>query len=134
MEAKGRKILKVCGVFFVIEGIVGIISNGFMTLILGLGTFLDKTEGGALVTAIATIYLISSIISLIAGVMGIKYASNKSSKCLVWGIINLVLVLAGGIMSYMGQGVTVAHAAYCVATIVIPSFYIAGAYMNNNIE
>lgn len=132
MEAKGRKILKVCGVLFVIEGIIGIISNGFMTLILGLGTFLDKTEGGALVTAIATVYLISSVISLIAGFMGIKHGADKNSagKCLVWGVINLVLVLAAGTMSYIGQGISAAHALYCIASIVIPSFYIAGAYIN----
>lgn len=132
MEAKGKKLLKVCGVLFIIEGIVGILSYGLLTLIFSAGTIIDKVEGGFAVTAIAVLYLAASVVSLIAGVLGVKKAAdhNAAGKCLIWGVINLVLTFAAAIWSLTGEGFTVAHVLYTAISLIIPSLYIAGAYMN----
>ncbi len=132
MEAKGKALLKVTGVLLVIEGIIGIISYGLLTLILGAGTLISKPEGGVTVTVIAILYTLAAVVSLIAGILGFKNASNKDAavKCLVWGVINLALTFAAGVWSLVGEGFTVAHVLYTCIGFIIPSLYIAGAYVN----
>ncbi len=132
MEAKGKTFLKVCGVLLIIEGIIGVIFYGLLTLILGTGTLINKPEGGVTVTVIAALYTIAAVVSLIAGILGVKNASDKAAakKCLVWGIINLVLTFAAGVWSLVGEGFTVSHVLYTCIGFIIPSLYIAGAYIN----
>lgn len=132
MEAKGKKLLKVSGILFVIEGVIGVLAYGLMTLLLGMETLIEKSTAGGTVTAIAVLYLVASVISLVAGILGVKKGGEKASasKCLVWGVLNLVVVLAASIWSYAGEGATLAHFVYTAASLIIPSLYIAGAYMN----
>lgn len=131
MEAKGKKFLKVCGVLFLIEGIIGILAYGVMTLLLGTESIIAKSAGGGEVTAIAAMYLIASVVSLVAGILGVKCNSvkNAGSKCLVWGIINLLLTFAAGVWSSGGADGSYLHYVYSSAIIVIPSLYVVGAYM-----
>ncbi len=134
MEAKGKTLLKVCGVLFIIEGIIGIIAYGLMTILLSVGTVITKNEiqGSVGVVAIAALYVVAAVVSLIAGILGVKNAANKDAakKCLVWGVINLVLTLAAGIWSLIGEGITLFHILYTCIGLIIPSLYIAGAYIN----
>ncbi len=132
MEAKGKALLKVTGVLLVIEGIIGLISYGLLTLILGAGTLINKPEGGVTVTVIALLYTVAAVVSLIAGILGFKNATNKSAagKCLVWGIINLALTFVAGVWSLVGEGFTAGHVIYTCIGFIIPSLYIAGAYIN----
>ncbi len=133
MEAKGRKLLKVCGVIFIIEGIMGIVVYGLLTLVLGLGLAINGyVSGGFSVTAIAAMYTISAIIALIAGILGVKHASDRAAagKCLVWGVLNLILTVIAGIWSIIDGGVTAVHVLYTCIGFIIPSLYIAGAYVN----
>lgn len=135
METKGKKLLKFCGVLFTIEGIIGIISYGLLTLVFSATTIFGKVDGGFAVTAIAVLYLIASVDSLIAGIAGIKKAAGKGSaaKCLAWGIINLIMTFAGTVWSLVGGGIggiTLSHVLFTSIGLIIPSLYIAGAYMN----
>lgn len=132
MKNRGEKLLKFSGVLFFIEGIIGVIAYGIMTLMLGVESIIEKSEAGAAVTGIAVLYLIASIVSLIAGVMGVKHANDSKSakKCLIIGIINLVLIYAAGLWSAFGGGATSTHFAYTGLALIIPSMYVSGAYMN----
>lgn len=132
MEAKGRILLKISGVFFIIEGIIGIVFYGIMSLLLSVGTVITKVDGGVTVTLISALYTVAAIVSLIAGILGIKNASKKEAakKLIVWGVINLVLTIAAGVWSLMGEGITVNHILYTCIGLIIPSLYIAGAYIN----
>lgn len=134
MEAKGQKLLKVCGVLFIIQGIVGVLSYGLLTLMLGAETVIEKATEGVPVVGIAVFYLIAAIVALIAGVMGVKKCTDKSAAgaCLGWGILNLVLTFIAGVWSYMGEGCTVAHFIYTAIALVLPSLYVAGAYINKD--
>lgn len=131
MNVRGQKFLKFCGVLFIIEGVIGIIAYGILSLLLGAAAWSKDTIEANIVIGIAVLYLISAIVSLIAGIYGIKCASikNAANKCLVWGLINLLLTFAAGMWSASGEAGTFAHYAYTSAIIVIPSLYIAGAYM-----
>ncbi len=132
MEAKGKTFLKVTGILLIIEGVLGIIFYGFMTLILGAGTLIAKPEGGTVVMIIAILYTLAAIVSLIAGILGVKNASNKDAagKCIAWGVINLVLTFVAGVWSLSGEDVSVGHVLYTCAGFIIPSLYVAGAYLN----
>ncbi len=134
MEAKGKKLLKVCGVLLIIEGIAGILSYGLLTLIMSAGTVIDKVSGGAAATAIAAMYLIAAIISLVTGILGVKNdtGSGLAGKRLILGVINLVLTLAAGLWSFAGEGNTFLHYLYTSLGLIIPSLYIAGVYMSTN--
>jgi len=134
MKTKGEKLMNVCGILLIIEGIVGIVSYGLVTLILSAGTIIDKVSGGAAVTAIAAMYLIAAVISLITGVLGTKKAVNNSlaKRRLVLGVINLILTLAAGLWSFAGEGNTFLHYLYTAIGLIVPSLYISGAYMSTN--
>lgn len=130
MSSRGEKFLRFCGFLFIIEGVIGIITYGIMSLLLGMAAWSKDTIEANIVIGIAVLYLIASAVSLIAGVMGIKCQSKDSAKkCLWWGLINLILTFAAGMWSASGEAGTFAHYAYSSAILVIPSLYIAGAYM-----
>lgn len=132
MEEKGKKILKVCGVIFIIEGIIGIIGYGILTLVLSFGLFVQYVEGGLEVVGVALLYTIAAIVALVAGILGIKYSKGKADagKCLIWGVINLIMTFAGGMWSLADEGITIVHVLYTCLGFIIPSLYIAGAYIN----
>lgn len=132
MNTKGQVFLKRCGILLIIEGIVGIISYGLITLLLGAETIIEQSAGGAAVTGIAVMYLIAAIVALIAGVTGVKNNADKSAagKCVVWGSINLLLTFVAGTWSASGVNGTFAHFIITSVGLIIPSLYIAGAYMN----
>jgi len=134
MGTKGEKLLKVCGVLLIIEGIAGILSYGLLTLIMGAGTVIDKVSGGWKVTAIAAMFLIAAVISLVTGILGVKNdtSSSLAKKRLVLGVINLVLTLAAGLWSYAGEGNTFLHYLYTSIGLIVPSLYIAGVYISTD--
>ncbi len=132
METKGRKLLKVSGIIFVIEGILGILSYGILTLVLSVGLVINYVDGGFKATGVAVLYTAAAIVALIAGIMGVKHSDDKAAagKCLVWGVINLIMTFAAGVWSLSDEGVTVIHVLYTSIGFIIPSLYIAGAYIN----
>ncbi len=132
MKGKGKKLLKVCGVIFIIEGIVGIICYGILTLVLGLGLFVNYVDGGAIVVGVALLYTVAAVVALVAGLLGIKYSKGKADagKCLVWGVINLIVTVIAGIWSLANEGVTTIHVLYTCIGFIIPSLYIGGAYIS----
>lgn len=70
---KGKTYLKVTGILLLIGGILGVLCYGLLTLLLGVALVDQGTGSGAIpVTAIVVVYVIASIIQLVAGVMGIK--------------------------------------------------------------
>ncbi len=132
MKNKGRKLLKVCGIIFIIEGIMGILCYGILTLALGAGLMINYVNGGFKVTALAALYTIAAIVALIAGIMGVKHSDDAAAagKCFAWGVLNLALTFVAGVWSLVDDGLTVIHVLYTCIGFIIPSLYIAGAYIN----
>ena len=70
---KGKTYLKVTGILMLIGGILGLVSYGLLSLLMGYAVIDQGAGGGGIsVTMIAVIYMIASIIQLIAGVMGFR--------------------------------------------------------------
>lgn len=133
MEAKGKKMLKVCGIILIIEGIVGILSYGLLTLIFSATTMFSGETEGWLVTLIAVLYLLAAVVSLIAGVLGVKKCADKSAakKCIFWGSLNLILTVAAT-WGTSGVDTSLSHMIYMSIGLIVPSLYVSGAYMNKD--
>ena len=76
---KGKTYLKVTGILLLIGGILGVLCYGCSHCCSGLPCGPGHRQRRHPVTAIVVVYVIASIIQLVAGVMGIK-GCNKSSK------------------------------------------------------
>lgn len=132
---KGKTYLKVTGILLLIGGILGVLCYGLLTLLLGVALVDQGTGSGALpVTAIVVVYVIASIIQLVAGVMGIK-GCNKSSKadgCFKIGIVVLIISILAAIVNMAGAGFTFSGILYALLGLVVPGLYIYGAKLNRD--
>lgn len=132
---KGKTYLKVTGILLLIGGILGVLCYGLLTLLLGVALVDQGTGSGAIpVTAIVVVYVIASIIQLIAGVMGIK-GCNKSSKadgCFKIGIVVLIISILAAIVNMAGAGFTFSGILYALLGLVVPGLYIYGAKLNRD--
>lgn len=132
---KGKTYLKVTGILLLIGGILGVLCYGLLTLLLGVALVDQGTGSGAIpVTAIVVVYVIASIIQLVAGVMGIK-GCNKSSKadgCFKIGIVVLIISILAAIVNMAGAGFTFSGILYALLGLVVPGLYIYGAKLNKN--
>lgn len=132
---KGKTYLKVTGILLLIGGILGVLCYGLLTLLLGVALVDQGTSSGAIpVTAIVVVYVIASIIQLVAGVMGIK-GCNKSSKadgCFKIGIVVLIISILAAIVNMAGAGFTFSGILYALLGLVVPGLYIYGAKLNRD--
>ena len=132
---KGKTYLKVTGILLLIGGILGVLCYGLLTLLLGVALVDQGTGSGAIpVTAIVVVYVIASIIPLVAGVMGIK-GCNKSSKadgCFKIGIVVLIISILAAIVNMAGAGFTFSGILYALLGLVVPGLYIYGAKLNRD--
>lgn len=132
---KGKTYLKVTGILLLIGGILGVLCYGLLTLMLGVALVDQGTGSGAIpVTAIVVVYVIASIIQLVAGVMGIK-GCNKSSKadgCFKIGIVVLIISILAAIVNMAGAGFTFSGILYALLGLVVPGLYIYGAKLNRD--
>ena len=132
---KGKTYLKVTGILLLIGGILGVLCYGLLTLLLGVALVDQGTGSGAIpVTAIVVVYVIASIIQLVAGVMGIK-GCNKSSKadgCFKIGIVVLIISILAAIVNMAGAGFTFSGILYALFGLVVPGLYIYGAKLNRD--
>lgn len=132
---KGKTYLKVTGILLLIGGILGVLCYGLLTLLLGVALVDQGTGSGAIpVTAIVVVYVIASIIQLVAGVMGIK-GCNQSSKadgCFKIGIVVLIISILAAIVNMAGAGFTFSGILYALLGLVVPGLYIYGAKLNRD--
>ncbi|WP_195268111.1 hypothetical protein [Eubacterium sp. 1001713B170207_170306_E7] len=132
---KGKNYLKVTGILLVIGGLLGVVSYGLLSLLMGVAAFDQGSGAGAIsVTAIAVMYLIASIIQLIAGVMGIKNCNKagKADGCFKIGIVVLIISILAAIVNMAGAGFTASAVFYALLGLVVPGLYIYGAKLNRD--
>lgn len=126
---KGRMFLKVTGILMIIGAAFGII--GGIIAVIGVGALavvLETSAGGLMLASI--LILVSAIIQLIAGIMGIKNCDKpeKAQSCLIMGIIVALLSVAGNVISNV-LGTSFNIISY-ITSLVIPVLYIIGAAKN----
>ncbi len=117
MSAPGRGILKVVSVLFIIFGAIA-------TIISLIALFGSTLLGGLFVFA-AILALISSVLELVLGIVGLKKSEDPTQAMffIVTGIILCVLTLISMIMSFQ---------VVSLIGFVLPILYIVGGFMNKN--
>ncbi len=132
-DPDGRALLKCTGVLMMVFGIFGI-----LIYLLGLGLVLGVsyiTQGMFSASSDLLgmgLLLAGAIVELVAGVLGVKAAkkpARASRALLVWGILTLVLTLAG--MGHIALRATTAPwwelALGFLLGVVTPIVYLVGA-------
>ena len=130
-ETKGSGLLKFAGILLIIGGILGILLG--LIALLGLAAWAGMTgndHASNLPYVTGAFTLISAVLQLIAGVVGIKNCkkAEKANACIVWGAIIIVLCVIGSVITVAGGNAF--PAATFFPGLILPALYIAGAVKN----
>ncbi|NLC65808.1 MAG: hypothetical protein GX752_02550 [Clostridium sp.] len=134
MEKESNKFLKVTGILMIIGGAFGIIVG--IIAVLGVGVLalaLGAEANMGLLMAGSVLVLISAVVSLIAGIIGVKNAAvpEKAKTCIIFGIMTAVFAVLGSTLSVIGGQ------KFNVASLIIglglPALYLIGAFQNKNL-
>ncbi len=123
-DAPGKGLLKVSGILLIIFAAISIV-------ILVFGMIAAATLGGALGAAVGGIVLVlglvSTVFSLIMGILGVKYANvpAKATVCMVFAIIAIALQLINLI-----SGDANVNIISTLIGLILPVLYLIGALKN----
>ncbi len=128
---KGHKFLKVTGILMIIGGAFGIIAGIVAILgVSGLAALVGSAAGTGILYMASILCLVSGIVQLIAGIMGVKNCEKPemAQKCIVWGAIVAALSILGNILNVVaGSGFSVTS---LITGLILPALYIYGACLN----
>ena len=138
-EAPGAKMLKVVGVLMVIFGALGII-GGIMTLpaisltVATLALLGISLSAGAYTVSVL-IGIVSAIVLLIAGILGIKNATDvgKAGTLKSLGILCVILTIVNSVVGFIvlsALGVGAMAIVSLIFGLVLPILYVVGASKN----
>ena len=126
-------------VFLKVMSILMIVGGGFevVTALVSLGAVgilaLAGASSGILYFSSALI-IAAAVVYLIAGIVGLKAckAPEKRGKCLIWGVIAILLLLIGNVVNGIwGAGFKVQD---LLIGLVLPGLYIVSAVRLRNAE
>ena len=124
MNAKGKGMLKVVSILFIVFGAIAII----FSIIAVLGASVAAAFAGssvAILMVAAILLLISSVAMLVIGIMGLKRCGDPSKAMffIVTGIILCVLNLVSMILNFDWSS---------LIAFALPILYIVGGFLNKN--
>ena len=136
---KSNKFLKVTGILMIIGGSFNLLGSLLM-LFFGV-IFVDATIhanltgseavlAGAIIAGIVLV-IAAGLVQFIAGVIGVKNASNpeKAGVCICFGVLTALIYIVSQILNFAGGG---SHNYLSVMIIVfgllIPALYLVGAF------
>lgn len=98
---KGGMLLRVVGIIMIVGGGLGIILSIFS---IRSAVFLMSLGGSAVILIGTIIAALAAIAELIAGIVCTKNSFNPAaaSKCILWSIITIVLIIIGNILTITG--------------------------------
>jgi len=134
MEQKSNKFLKVTGILMIIFGGIGIVFGIIAVIGVGaLAMLLGPEANVGLLTFAAILALVSAVVSLIAGIVGVKNAAKpeKANVCIVYGILTAVLAVLGQILTMAGGGSF--NVMNLIIGLVIPVLYLIGAFQSKKL-
>ena len=133
METKSNGFLKVTGILMIIGGSLSIIIG--LIAVIGVGALallLEDANTGLLMFS-CLLVLASGIVSLVAGILGVKNAAKpeKAMSCIVCGILAAALSVLGSILNVAGgNNFNVLNLAI---GLVLPALYLVGAFQNKKL-
>ncbi len=126
-ERASGKMLKVAGILMIIGGGLGIILS-IVTLgaSAALSALLGDEASLGLLYAAGILTLLSAAVSLVAGILGVKYCRypQKAGKCMLWGILAIILTVAGQVFSLVAGNQF--NFMSLLLGLVLPIIYIVG--------
>ena len=134
MEKKANGLLKVVGILMIIFGALGMIFGLIAVIGVGaLAALLGADANVGLLTVAAILYLIGTIITFIAGIVGVKNAAKpeKAQTCIIFGILAAAFSVLGNILTMVGGGSF--NAFGLLSGLVIPVLYLIGAFQNKKL-
>ena len=101
MQPRGKTMLKVTGILYIIMaairivvGLLTALGGGLLAAAGGMSTQVGAAglAAGGLVLVVGFVLILSSVFNLIVGIFGVKYAAlpAKANVCFVLGIISVV--------------------------------------------
>lgn len=142
----GSKMLKVCGILFIIFGAISVVVS--ILAVIGAAAGIEAANNyaaqgynmdsltasagivlGAVIAA-AIFSLVGSALELVAGILGVKNwkKPEKATVCVVFGIIVLALTVISLILAIIGGGTsTGAIVVSIISGLALPVLYLIGA-------
>jgi len=134
MEPKSNALLKVAGILMIIFGSVSIVIGAIAVIgVSALAIILGSEANIGLLTFGAILVLVSGVVSLIAGIVGVKNAKKpeKATTCIVFGVLTALLSVLGSVVTMIGGGdLNVISLAF---GLVLPALYLVGAFQNKKL-
>lgn len=130
-KVKGSRFLNITGILMIIGGALMMILS--LIAIVGIAALAYLSDGeisSSLLYGSGALALVSAVVQLVAGIMGVKYCNrpDKAGTCMGWGIAVAVLFIISMVLNYVGGG---EFKVVSLATgLIIPVLYIIGAYKN----
>ncbi len=124
---KGKMMLKVVGILYIIFAAISIITG--LIAILGGGIAATASAGvGGLVILGGIVIIVGSILGLVAGILGVKNCDKpeKAQTCFVLGIVLIVFAALDLIGAISGNS----SIWSALVGLVLPILYTVGAYQN----
>lgn len=131
MENKKNVLLLVTGILLIIGGAIGLI--GSIIALLGARVavvlFADQEGVGLLVFA-AVLLLLSAIVSLVTGILGVVNAGkpNKANVLIIFGIVTALLSVLGNILTVVAGGQF--SVLSLITGLIIPVLFLIGAFQS----
>lgn len=132
MEYESNKFLKITGILMIIGGAIGIIV-GIIAVIGAIGAMALFGSGVWPLIIGALMVLLSAVVSLIAGIYGVKYAAipEKAQTCITYGILTAAFALLGIVLNMIGgSSFSMTH---LITGLLLPGLYLYGAYQNKSL-
>lgn len=135
-ELKGRLMLKVVGILYIVFASFSILAG--LVAIAG-GAALGITGGGeslavglgALAMILGFVAILSSVFSLVAGILGVKWCNrpDKAGTLFVLGVVLTALAVLNLLSSFGGDNGSAAVVGALIG-LVLPVLYTLGAWQN----
>lgn len=135
MEQPKNKFLQICGILMIIGGIVGILISAIAVVGILLASVVATAVqvtgvGSGLVTVALLISIIGSIVTLIAGIMGVKNAAKpeNAGKCITIGFVNIAFTVLSNVIGLIGGSAL--NTVSLFTGLILPGLYLFGAYQS----
>lgn len=134
MEKQSNILLKFAGILLIIGGTVNIILDIISLIGLGVLALVSSNEANMGFLVLANIFfLMGAIVSLIAGIKGVKNAGRpeKAKTCITFGILTAVFTVLGSIITIIA-GESFNFIGFLLG-LLLPAIYLVGAFQNKNL-
>ena len=134
-DLKGRTMLKVVGILYIVFAAINILA-GLLAVVGGAALGISNGQGvalglGVLTMALGVITILSSVFCLVVGILGVAWCNrpDKAGALFVLGVVLIVLAVLNLLASF-GSDNSVASVAGALIGLVLPVPYTLGAWQN----